>query len=187
MNFYILTPRHDFSGYWPDLNGPPVNINNIPDVDRIHETELSEYFGEGLSSPKKKGDFHGSANGKFFSERSLPLIREAARHKIIVKKSNLGGLNGQFYQAWITNVVDCLNLKLTKSSEPSHHISGKIGVIKHPAFDITKWDGSDLFIVPQDPNYKWFVTEKFVDEWRKMKFKGITFAKNFMDLQAIKL
>jgi hypothetical protein len=62
---------------------------------------------------------------------------------------------------------------------------GRIGVIKRPMFDESRWDGSDLFVVPQDPSYCIFVSERFVERWRAAKFKGSMFSRYLMDPEAI--
>lgn len=74
----------------------------------------------------------------------------------------------------------------TVSAPPGGFYKDKIGVIKRPVFDEGRWDGSDLFVVPQDPSTSLFCTERFVANWKQSKLKGALFSRFLMDPEAIK-
>ena len=187
MNYFELNPRSNFAGYWPDTISGQVNDPRITEHDRNREVVVSEYLGEPPGKPKKRGVFHKSATGYFIRADVVELFKSAANGKIILNRSTLVEREDEtFYQAWVINFVDCLDIKRTSfaptlSNNPIH-----VGVIKYPVFDESRWDGSDLFAVPQDPSYSWFCTERFIEKWKALKFKGASFSRNYMDGEAIK-
>jgi hypothetical protein len=87
---------------------------------------------------------------------------------------------------WVLNFVDCLDIDRSSISVPTIPKKGYVGIIKRPVFDESRWNGSDLFAVPQDPNCHLFCTERFAVEWKTAKLKGALFSRFLMDPDAIK-
>jgi hypothetical protein len=114
--------------------------------------------------------FESACRGKLASRPTRILDREAEH----------------FRQVWVLNFVDCLDEAKTMASPPGGFYKDKIGVIKRPAFDEHRWDGSDLFVVPQDPSYCLFCSETFVTQWKAAKLKGAMFSRFLMDPEAIR-
>ena len=111
----------------------------------------------------------------------------AARGKLRTSSTKIIGREDEdFFQVWVLNFVDCLDEAKTVASPPGGFYKGKIGVIKRPVFDESRWDGSDLFVVPQDPSFCFFCTENFVAQWKAAKLKGAMFSRHMMDPDAIR-
>lgn len=188
MIFYEISSRQDFAGYLPkETNGSISERLITPDSCREKESLLVEYCGEPPRKPAKKGDFHRSAYGYFVKSTALDFFEKASRGKLIKNPTKIiDRADEEFYQIWVTNYVDCLDVKNTVASPAGGYYKNKIGVIKRPVFDEKKWDGSDLFVVPQDPSFCLFCTEKFVEQWKQSKLKGMMFSRFLMDSEAIK-
>lgn len=186
MKFFMLNPRDNYAGYSADVVEGEIDDGRIIPPHRKIETSLREYLGDPPDHPKKKGDIHMSANCIFASPSVRDFIRAAAKGKLISRPVKIIGREEEhFEQIWVLNFVDCLDLAKTVSSKSSGFYKGKIGVIKRPIFDEHRWDGSDVFVVPQDPSYRWFVTEAFVAQWKEAKFKGAAFSRFLMDPEEI--
>lgn len=187
MKFYEVGPRQDFAGYWPERVDGEVGDARIPAHSRKKEGVVNEYFGDPPTKPKKLGSFHKSAYGFFVRDDALEQFQRAARGNLITNPTTVVGRESEvFYQVWITNYVDCLDLAQTVASPSSGKAAGKIGVIKRPVFDEKRWDGSDLFVVPQDPSFCLFCSEQFVVDWQAAKKKGVVFRRFLMDPEAIR-
>jgi hypothetical protein len=186
--FYEVTSREDFAGYWPEEKTGVISDNRIPEWLREKETLLGEYLGDPpISGPRKQGSFHKSANGFFVRDDAIDLFEAATRGNLIKNPTRIIGRESEtFWQVWVTNVVDCLDVANTVASPQIRREPGKLGVIERPAFHVERWDGSGVFIVPQDRNGRWFCSEQFIGEWKKSKRKGIKFSRFFFDPAPIK-
>lgn len=187
MNFFRLNSRQDYASY--SINGAASAIVE-PKIDqefRIVASELSEYLGSPPRKPGKQGDIHITASSYFVRTRALDLFEASANGRLLSRIVKVVGRESEeFCQVWVTNFVDCLALRETVVSPAASPQPGRIGIIKRPVFDESRWDGSDLFVVPQDARYCYFVTERFVDRWREAKLKGAMFSRFLMDPNAIK-
>jgi hypothetical protein len=187
MNFFEINPRQDYAGYGGDAEAGEISEPRIiPPYRKIAGT-VSEYLGDPPRKPGKKGDYHAGSLLHFVRNAALELMSEAARGNLIVKPVRVTGRDEEtFHQAWVVNFVDCLDEANTVSSPQGGFYKDKIGVIKRPAFDESRWDGSDLFVVPQDPSTSLFCTERFIANWKQAKLKGALFSRFLMDPDAIK-
>ena len=184
MNYYILGSRDDYASYSMDESAEEIDDAKIVPYNRRVAHVLQEYLGNPPCKPKRKGDFHASGSYYYVSAAALPMFEESARGGVIAKPVRVIGREDEaFFQVWLVNVVDCLDQTNTEASPPTHTMKGRIGVIRKPVFDEEKWDGSDLFSVPQDPNNLMFCTSLFIERWRKNKLKGALFAKHRFDSQ----
>jgi len=177
LNFFQLSVRQDFAGYLASkLEGEISDVRFIPPI-RSREVNLVEYFGVPARKPGRRGDFHKSANGFFANENALKLISEASNRKLLTSIVSIEGREKEaFSQFWVQNFVDCMDRENTVAGPPGIY-SGKIGVIKKLVIDEARWDGSDLFVVPEDPSSTMVCTERFVDQWRLEKLRGAQFSR----------
>jgi hypothetical protein len=151
------------------------------------EREIREYLGDPPRKPGKHGSFHKSAYSFFIRDDALPLFLRSARTSIETNVTKVTGRESEMiHQVWVTNFVDCLDLTRTSVSPKLGDMPGKIGVIKRPVFDESRWDGSDLFVVPQDPSYRLFCSEQFIEQWRAARLKGALFSQYLMDPNPIR-
>ena len=186
MNFFEFGPRQDFSGYWPIQLLGEVSDLRIPLDSRKKERVISEHLGDPPAKARKHGNFHKSAYSFFIRSDALELVHQAARGNLLTSPTTIIGRESEdVYQIWVTNFVDCLDLTKTLASPPLRQNPGKIGVIRRPVFDEMRWDGSDLFCVPQDPSYCFFCSEDFVQKWKASKFKGAKFSRFLMDANSV--
>ncbi len=186
MSFYIVGPRQDYASYWPEKTDGQISAHLIPTDSRVREVVLREYLGDPPRRPAKRGEFHRSAFGYFIREDLLPTFLESANGRMLCNPTLiLGRESEKFVQIWITNEVDCLNIGETDFSPTVDKRVGKFGVIRRPAFDMDRWDGSDLFVVPEDPNQKVFCSAQFIKKWKELKTRGMMFARHFMDCDPI--
>ena len=186
MNFFRINPRRGYASYVGPDDGQEINEPRITPPYRKVEPVLTEYLGDPPRKPGKHGDIHKSANAFFVGARAREIFHAAAREHVRTASTRLVGReNEDFHQVWVLNFVDCLDLGRTIASPSSGFYKDKIGVITRPVFDETRWDGSDLFVVPQDPSYCFFCTERFIERWREAKFKGAMFSRFLMDPNAI--
>ena len=186
MNFFELGPRQDYARYWPEETSGEIAENRIPEDSRKAECLVREYLGDPPRKPGKRGSFHRSAYSFFIRDDALSLFSSASQGLILTNPARIVGREREtFHQIWVTNFVDCLDLAKTSVSPSVSRRPGKVGVIKRPVFDENRWDGSDLFVVPQDPSYCFFCSEKFVAQWQAAGFKGAIFSKHLMDRDAI--
>lgn len=187
MNFFQLNVRQDFAGYFANkIEGEISDERFIPPL-RSREVNVAEYLGVPVRKPGKRGDFHKSANGYFANQRAITLIQDACNQNIITSHVSIEGREAEtFRQFWITNFVDCMNAAATIAGPPGIY-SGKIGVIKRLEIDAERWDGSDLFVIPQDPSSTMVCTERFIDRWRGDKLRGAQFSRFRFDPDPIQL
>jgi hypothetical protein len=184
--FFRLHPRDGYASYWPQARDGAVADLRVPENFRGEEIEIAEYLGDPPRKPGKRGSLLKSAYSFFVRADALPLISESARGNLLTHPTIVVGRESEeISQFWVTNFVDCLDTAKTVVSPMASPKPGKIGVIKRPVFDESRWDGSDLFVVPQDPSYCFFVSERFVERWRAAKFKGAMFSRYLMDPEAI--
>lgn len=187
MIFYRMSNRQDFAGYLPATTDGVVDDARVPEFCRERQTALKEYLGEPPRKPGKHGDLHVTGSWYFVRPRVLTLLEKAARGHVASHPTTVAGREAEdFQQVWVLNFVDCLDIGQSSISEPLRPIPGKVGTIKRPVFDESRWDGSDLFVVPQDRNCHWFCTEKFVADWKAAKLKGAEFSRFLMDPESIK-
>ncbi len=187
MNFYEMSTRQDFAGYWPESRVGQISEPRIPTDSRTIECVVGEYLGDPPRKPGKHGSFHKSAYSFFVRADALPLVTHAASGNVQTHPVQVIGREREsFVQIWVTNFVDCLDIAKTSASPSTGKQPGKIGVIKRAVFDESRWDGSDLFVVPQDPSYCFFCTESFVQKWKEAKLKGAMFTRFLMDPEAIR-
>jgi hypothetical protein len=182
MKFFFLNPRSDYAGYLPTDLGELIRNGAIPEFGSRHEKVIEEYLGNPPRKTRKHGSFHKSALGRFVINPALDFLVQSSKNSFELRPTKVVGREiDDFYQFWVTNSVDCLDLARTKATVPGKRVQGRIGIIQFPVFDKSRWDGSDLFVVPQDEFYNWFVTERFIEGWRNLKCKGASFAEHFMD------
>lgn len=187
MKFFELGPRPGYASYWPERSDGEVEEARIPADSRRREVEIAEYLGDPPRKPGKHGSLLKSAYSFFVRADALSLVAESARGNLLTRPTIVVGRETEeVFQFWVTNFVDCLDVAKTVVAPAASPRPGKIGVIKRPEFDESRWDGSDLFVVPQDPSYCFFVSERFVERWRAAKFKGAMFSRFLMDPEAIK-
>lgn len=187
MNFYKLHSRNDFASYWPEKINGQVEHPLIPPEMRNKETRVGEYLGEPPRDPGKKGALHRSAYALFVLDDALALVREAARNHLLTSPTLLVGREREtFHQIWVTNSVDCLDVANTVAAPViGRGRPQEIGVIQRPVFDQARWDGSDLFVVPQDPSYCFYCSHHFVERWQAARFRGAMFSRFLFDPNAI--
>ena len=187
MNFFEFNSRQDYASYWPEKDAGEITDPRVPASFRRIESRITEYLGDPPRRPAKKGNLLKSAYGYFCTNSAREMLLEASKGRVIFSPTEVVGRDGEMIsQFWVVNVVDCLDLSNTVASSGAHAKNGNLGVIKRPAFDESKWDGSDLFVVPQDQNDCYFVSIRFVEKWRASKFKGAKFSRFLMDPDAIK-
>lgn len=187
MDFYEISGRQDFAGYWPERSEGGIHDERIPSPYRTRESVIAEYLGEPPRKPAKHGNFHKSAYGYFVREEALDILRQAARRNLLTVPTRIIGREEEsFHQVWVTNFVDCLDIALTTTSSPSNARTGQLGVITRPAFDMSRWDGSDLFVVPQDANFCLYCSERFVADWKAARKKGMVFRRFLFDPDPIR-
>ena len=187
MNFFELGTRQDFASYWPSVCEGEIDDPRIPVDSRKREAVVGEYLGDPPRKPGKHGQLHKSAYAFFVRQDALQLVQTAARGAIVTSPTRMLGRESEaFHQIWLLNVVDCLDVAKTVASPSTNRKPGKIGVIRRPVFDESRWDGSDLFVVPQDPSYCYFCTENFVAQWKAAKLKGAMFSRYLMDPEGIR-
>lgn len=187
MIFYKLGNRQDYAGYWPEHKAGELPDPRIPDYYRDIETVLGEHLGDPPRKPGKKGDLHKSAYGFFARPAALALLVNGSQNKVATHPAVLLGRESEeFQQFWVLNYVDCLDVPNSSISEPVVRVPGRVGVIKRAAFDEARWDGSDVFVVPQDPVHNVYCSERFVAQWKAAKLKGALFSRFLMDPDAIK-
>lgn len=188
VKFYELGPRQDYAGYSTVLPNGEIDDARIIPLHRQAAAVLEEYCGNPPRKPAKKGSIHISGSFYYARKDVLALLQTASSHQLLTKPTSiLGRENEIFEQFWVLNFVDCLDLDKTIASQPGtiHKKFGKIGVIKRPVFDESRWDGSDLFVVPQDPSFRLYCTENFIAEWKARKLKGAKFSRFLFDPDAI--
>ncbi|PJA40165.1 MAG: hypothetical protein CO182_08230, partial [Lysobacterales bacterium CG_4_9_14_3_um_filter_62_6] len=182
MIFFEFGPRQDYAGYLPEKVEGEISDQRIPVDSRKNERLLVEYLGKPPRKARKHGSFHKSAYSFFVRDDALGLIERSTGGQILTSPTTIVGRESEnIHQFWVTNFVNCLNLAMTIASPSSGRVRGKIGVIKRPVFDEARWDGSDLFVVPQDPSYCYFCTENFITQWKAAKLKGAMFSRYLMD------
>jgi hypothetical protein len=159
----------------------------VPADSRRREIVVHEYLGDPPRKPGKQGSFHKSAYSYFVRDDALTLFKAAARGAMITSPTTIRGREGEhFSQIWITNFVDCLDTGRTVAApQLKEGVPGMLGVIKNAVFDETRWDGSELFVVPQDGGFFPYCTEDFVGKWKASKLKGIVFSRFLFDPDAI--
>lgn len=186
MTFFGVWPRQGFAGYWPENFDGQISEPLIPEDSRKVESVIAEYLGDPPRKPGKHGSFHKSAYSHFVRDDALELFRSASRGRLVTKVTTVLGRESEvFHQVWVTNFVDCLDAANSVVSASTGKTRGKIGVIKRAAFDARRWDGSGLFVLPQDPNYVIYCSEDFIAQWKAAKKKGIEFRRHVMDIDAI--
>ena len=187
MNFFEINPRQDFASYSVDDLGEEIVEPRIIPPHRKVGSVLHEYLGNPPRKPGKHGDIHLSASRYFVTAKALALFAFASRDTLQSRPVTIVGREQEdIHQVWILNFVDCLDLEKTVASPSGGFYKGKIGVIKRPVFDESRWDGSDLFVIPQDPSYCLFCTENFVHQWKAARLKGALFSRFLMDPDAIR-
>lgn len=186
MIYFEIGPRQDYAGYLPESETGEIDDLRIPIENRRITPVVKEYLGDPPRKSRKRGDLHKSAYSFCLRSEALELFRNSCKDKIRINATKIVGRESeQFFEIWVTNFVDCLDLQKTVSSPNRGPYRDKIGVIRRPVFDENRWDGSDLFVVPQDPNYCFFCTENFVKSWNEHKFHGAMFSRFLMDPEAI--
>lgn len=184
--FYRIGPRNGYAGYWPEEFGCDIADSRIPVDSRRSERVVREYLGDPPKKPGKHGAFHKSAYSYFVRDDALPLLSVAARASIVVSPTKIiGRENEPFSQVWVTNYVNCLDVKATIAAPPLNKLPGGMGVIKKPIFDETRWDGSELFVVPQEEGFFPYCSESFVMKWKAAQFKGMMFTRFLFDPDAV--
>jgi hypothetical protein len=187
MLFFEIGARPGYASYSLVETGEFISDARIIPPYRVGGSGLSEYMGlPPRSKPGRKGNFHVSAGRHFADGKALALIEKACRGRIATRPTPIEGRDAEsFMQFWVLNFVDCLDRENTVASPSAGFYKAKIGVIKRAAFDERRWDGSDLFCVPEDPSYALFCTERFVADWRSEKLKGAAFSRFLFDPEAI--
>lgn len=187
MNFFEFNSRQDYASYWPEEFSGEINDLRVPVPFRKVESRINEYLGDPPRKPAKKGVLLKSAYSYFCTANARDLILDASKGGVIFSPTDVVGRESEsVHQFWVVNLIDCLDLSKTVASPATSGQKGKLGVIKRPFFDESKWDGSDLFIVPQDPSYCYFVSTRFAEKWQASKFKGAKFSRFLMDPEAIR-
>jgi hypothetical protein len=188
MTFFSVWPRQGYASYWPETTGGEISEPRIPEESRRMEPFIKEYLGEPARKPGKQGSFHKSAYSYFARSDVLELLMSASRGRMLKEPTIVLGREAEdFHQIWITNFVDCLDVENSLISPNTGKTKGKVGVIKRPAFDIRRWDGSDLFVLPQDPTYVLYCSLEFIDHWKMSKKKGVEFRRHILDPNPIQL
>ncbi len=188
MNFFEIRSRQEYASYSAEQPVGEIEDKRIMPPCRLIAGSLEEYLGVPPRKPGKRGDMHVSSSLYYVRSSVVPLFEQAAKGKILTKPLVIKGREDEeFVQIWVLNFVDCLDLKATVSAPPgsAHKRHNMIGPIKRAAFDESRWDGSDLFVVPQNPSFTFFCTERFVDQWRQAKLKGAQFSRYLFDPEPI--
>lgn len=187
MIFYRINPRQDFAAYLPGSSDGSVAEQRIPEYCRQKQGKLMEYLGDPPRKPGKRGDIHITDSWYFVRSNALAFIESAARGRVLKNPITIGDRQCEvFQQVWVVNYVDCLDVEKSSITEKVSRDPSRVGVIKRPVFDERRWDGSDLFVVPQDPSYCLFCSENFLAQWKAAKLKGAMFSRFLMDPEAIK-
>jgi hypothetical protein len=181
MRLYTFSTRSDFANYSELEYGPNIQSTDLDQHTAKYATKVEEYLGEKPVRPRRKGQFHGSANCRFVRADALPLLEESCRFRCKYLPTTIVGRESEsFFQFWVLNFARCLDPTMTKAGIPPRLRPGKIGVVLIPHFDLSKWDGSDLFMEPSDQGNHWYASENFLEKWRKSGFKGASFGNDFM-------
>jgi hypothetical protein len=189
MNFYEITSRDSYASYLELETKPgPKNLDGrICGDHRVAYPILAEYLGDPPVKPRKKGDFHQSGSSCYMDEKALDLFsRESKGNLKFIQITIRGREKENFFQVWVENFVDCLDRGRSVINKKTGIIPHQVGVIKTAIFDLERWDGSGLFVIPEDPSYNLYCSEIFLSEWKKSKMKGINFSRYFMDLDGPK-
>lgn len=88
--------------------------------------------------------------------------------------------------AGLQNYQDPTAVAASSIGDKLHKDPKRVGVIKRAVIDEARWDGSDLFVLPQNPNHTLYCSERFVEGWKAAKLKGALFSRCLMDPEAIK-
>lgn len=187
MTFYEMTGRQEFASYSMIDKGGLINDHRIIEPHRVVATRLREYLGVPPRKPARRGDFHSSGSSFFIKSELVEVFAAASNENFQTSAITIEGREREsIVQFWCLNFVDCLDIKNTVAPPSSGICKGKIGVIKKPAFDESRWDGSDLFVVPQDPSFSMFASDRFVKKWVMSRRKGAQFSRYLMDTQALR-
>jgi hypothetical protein len=188
VNFYELGPRQDYAGYYPEELAGEMPDARVPPGYRQVERIVAEYLGDPPRKPGKKGDFHKSAVSFFARGATLAFLETACRGLWATEPATLKEREGDgFRQFWVLNFVDCLDVAASRIGDKLHKDPERVGVIKRAVIDEARWDGSDLFVLPQNPNHTLYCSERFVEGWKAAKLKGALFSRHLMDPEAIKI
>lgn len=188
MDFYILSGRESYAGYCgkSEDDQQRILLQEPPDPRQWTIPTLTEYLGNPPARPKRRGEYHSAGWAHFFSDRGIDLLGEYLEASGVCLPVRIEGRGEQFCRYWITRVVDCLDMKRSDVRSVAD-IPGSIGMIRTPVIDVGRWDGSDIFRVPGDPNVKFLATQRFVDACRIAKLKGAEFSRSMMDPNPIRI
>lgn len=192
MKFYLLGGLDSYASYMGITNADEHAIStqeapNQKDISKWRIPLLTEYMGDPpRKKPLRKGHYHQSAWQNYFSEFSREALTNMLETNGVFRPVKIVEREEVFYRYWCTNVVDCLDFNRSLISN-MHNRPDSIGVVKKPVFDETKWDGSDVFRIPRDLNHNVYCSERFVEECRKHKIKGITFGIGLFDPDPIEI
>lgn len=184
VNFFQVTPRQEYANYAAEYPVGDIDEKRIFPPHRQVAGSVEEYLGDPPRKPGKRGDIHITASSYYLRLSVVPIFEGAARGKMVSKPVIISGREMEaFVQIWVLNFVDCLDLGATISAPPGslHKKFHMLGVIKKPVFDESRWDGSDLFVVPQDSGYNFYCTERFLDRWCQAKLRGAKFSRFLFD------
>lgn len=187
MNFYEISTRQDYAGYYPETIAGEMPDTRVPQGYRQVERVVAEYLGDPPRKPGKKGSFHKSAVSFFASGAAITFLETACRGLWATEPTILKGREEEvFRQFWVLNFVDCLDVAASRIDEKLHKDPKRVGVIKRAVINEARWDGSDLFVLPQNPNHTLYCSERFIEGWKAAKLKGALFSRYLMNLDAIK-
>ena len=185
--FYEIGQRQGFASYLPTFSEGSISEPRIIPPHRRKVHRLEEYLGSPPRKPGRHGDLHITDSHYFAAGAAEELIRRGCNDRLVTGRVDIEGRKQEFTQFWVLNFVDCLDIERSDVSPASGFHRNKIGVIRRPVFDLDRWDGSDVFVIPQDPSYALYCTARFVERWKAAKLKGARFSRYLMDPEALNL
>lgn len=194
MKFYWVSADDRYASFEAPAEKDRISLDSAQppsDSQSWSAPYLAECRWEGDGGPRRRGDFYEANSSMFFSNRVVEEIGATLREFGVLFPVNIAGESALFFRFWVTHVCDCLDVGRSVISKPSNRISSwwnkKSGVIVDARFDESRWDGSDLFRVPQDPNHQCFVSQGFVDLCMAKRVAGMAFSKGLFDDDAIRV
>jgi hypothetical protein len=112
--------------------------------------------------------------GIIVSDQAKLELTPHIKHECIFLPVNLTQAPQKYWMMYITNVLDCLNIKNSKFS----HIRFPPKGVRHYSFDVEKLEKVHLFRLPGHFDYledRDFATQRFLDLTRKLGIRGFEF------------
>lgn len=192
MKFYMLSGLDSYASYSGLTSKDDELLANMvapKESEKFWQVPtLVEYMGDPpRKKPLKKGLFHSSGSQHFYTSVARGKLAEFLEHTGVFRSVNIVGREDeQIFRYWCNKVVDCLDFKNSVIVDYNPK-PGMVGVVKKPAFDEARWDGSDIFRIPGDASHVIYCSERFVEACRQQRIKGMTFGIGYFDPDPIEI